>query len=145
MGFLFIFAGCGRDKFEAGSPEEVLLFIKEKGNSQTVLDFYTGETVSLMKKYMKISGMKNETSVDILSFIPEGAEYEVTGKKIEGNVCYLDIIFTKHSSENAVGQIVALKMVKEGNTWKIEKKDDFKKLIESYENKKAAEYLNRIK
>lgn len=140
-----IFAGCGRDKIEAGSPEEVLSFIKEKGNSETVLDFYTDDTIDLMKKYVKITGMKSETSVDILSFIPEGAEYNISGRKIEGDKCSLNLIFTKHSSENAMGQVVPVRMVKEGKSWKIDRKDDFKKLIESYEKKGAEGYLNRIK
>lgn len=140
-----IIAGCGRDKIEAGSPEEVLSFIKEKGNSETVLDFYTDDTVSLMKKYVKLTGMKNETAVDILSFIPEGAEYNISGRKIEGDMCSLNLTFTKHGSENAMGQVVPIRMVKEGKSWKIDRKDDFKKLIESYEKKGAEGYLNRIK
>lgn len=142
---ILLIPGCGREKTEAGSPEEVLSFIREKGNSQAVLDFYTDETVSLMKKYMKITGMKSETSVDILSFIPEGAEYNITGKKAEGNTCSLNLVFTRHGSENAVGETVAVKMIKEGKSWKIDRKEDFKKLIESYEKKGAENYLNRIK
>jgi len=145
MASLIICSGCGRDKIEAGSPEEVLSFIREKGNSETVLDFYTDETVTLMKKYMKMTGMKNETSVDILSFIPEGAEYTISGKKIEGDNCFLNIAFTKHSSENASGQIITILMIKDGKSWKIDKKDDFKKLIDSYEKRGTEEYLNRIK
>lgn len=142
---LLIVAGCGRDKIEAGSPEEVLSFIKEKGNSGTVLDFYTDDTIDLMNKYMKITGMKSETSADILSFIPEGAEYNISGRKIEGDKCSLYLTFTKHGSENAMGQVVPVHMVKEGKSWKIDRKDDFKKLIESYEKKDAEGYLNRIK
>lgn len=143
--FLLISSGCGRDRVEAGSPEEVLSFIREKGNSETVLDFYTDETVSLMKKYMKTTGMKSETPADILSFIPEGAEYNITGKKIEGNICHLNLVFTKHSAENAMGQSVSLKMIKDGKSWKIDRRDDFKKLLDSYEKKGAENYLNRIK
>jgi hypothetical protein len=140
-----LITGCGRDKIEAGSPEEVLSFIKEKGNSESVFDFYTDDTISFMKKYMKITGMKSETSADILSFIPEGAEYNISGKKIEGDKCSLNLTFTKHGSENAMGQIVPVRMIKEGKSWKIDRKDDFKKLIESYEKKGAEGYLNRIK
>jgi len=149
IGFLavsaLIYSGCGREKIEAGSPEEVLSFVRDKGNSETVLDFYTDDTVSLMKKYMKMTGMKKETSVDILSFIPEGAEYSISGKKIEGNSCSLNLTFTKHNSENAMGQVIAIRMIKDGKSWKIDRKDDFKKLIESYEKKGADDYLNRIK
>jgi hypothetical protein len=145
MTTLAVLSACGRDKIEAGSPEEVLSFVRDKGNSETVFDFYTDDTVSLMKKYMKLTGMKSETSVDILSFIPESAEYNITGKKIEGNNCYISLSFTKHSSENAVGQTIAIRMVKEGKSWKIDRKDDFKKLIESYEKKGSDNYLNRIK
>ncbi len=145
ISFFLLFTGCGKEKIEAGSPEEVLSFVRDRGNSEIVLGFYTTETVSLMRKYMKLTGMKRETSVDILSFIPEGAEYKITEKKIEGNSCYLVIVFTKHSSENAIGQPMALKMEKEKNSWKIDRKDDFIKLIESYESKKATDYMNRIK
>ena len=142
---LLISSGCGRKRIEAGSPEEVLTFVRDKGNSETVLDFYTEDTISLMKKYVKMTGMKSETSVDILSFIPEGAEYDIIGKKIEGDICYINLVFTKHSSENAMGQVIALKMIKKGNSWKIDKKDDYKKLINSYENKGVEDYLNKIK
>ena len=137
--------GCGREKFEAGSPEEVLSFVREKGNSRTVLDFYTDDTVTLMKKYMKMTGMKSETSVDILSFIPENAEYKISGKKVEGSSCFLNLTFTKHGSENAIGETVTVRMVKEGKSWKIDRKEDFKKLIESYEKKGIENYLNRIR
>jgi len=140
-----LYTGCGKLKVEADSPEEVLSFIREKGNSASILDFYTNDTISQVNKYVKITGMKNETAADILSFIPEGAEYNVTGKKIEGSNCYISIIFTKHTSENAIGQSVDLRMVKEGKSWKIDRKDDFKKLIESYEKKGVENYLNRIK
>ncbi len=142
---VLIYTGCGREKIEAGSPEEVLSLIREKGNSQNILDFYTDDTVRLMKKYMKITGMKNETSVDILSFIPEGAEYNISGKKIEGNSCSLNLTFTKHVSENAIGQNIAVRMEKDGKSWKIDRENDFKKLIESYEKKGAEDYLNKIK
>lgn len=142
---LMIFSGCGRDKIEAGSPEEVLSFVKEKGNSDTVLDFYTDDTVNLMKKYVKITGMKKETSVDMLSFISEGSEYAVTGKKIDGDSCLLNIVFTRHNSENAVGQMIEIRMIKDGKSWKIDRKRDFEKLIESYEKKGAEDYLNMIR
>lgn len=142
---VLLYSSCGREKIEAGSPEEVLSFVREKGNSEAVLDFYTDDTINLMKKYMKLTGMKNETSVDMLSFIPEGSEYNIAGKKIEGDVCFINLIFTKHRSENGMGQIIILKMVKDGSSWKIDRKDDFKKLIESYDKKGAEDYLNRIK
>ena len=145
MAVFLIFCGCGREKVEAGSPEEALSFVRDKGNSDKVLNFYTDETVNLMKKYMKMTGMKSETSVDILSFIPEGAEYNITGKKIEGNKCFLNLVFTKHNSENAMGQVIAIQMVKDGNSWKIDRKDDFKKLIDSYEKKGIENYLKKIK
>jgi len=142
---ILIYSGCGREKIEAGSPEEVLSLVREKGNSESVLDFYTDDTVNLLKKYTKITGMKSETSVDVLSFIPEGSEYKINGKKIDDNNCSLNIIFTKHVSENAIGQIIAVQMIKDGKSWKIDRKNDFKKLIESYEKKGADDYLNRIK
>jgi hypothetical protein len=138
-------SGCGKKKIEAGSPEEVLSFIKEKGNSVAVFDFYTDDTVSLMKKYMKMSGMKDETSTEILSFIPENSEYNITDRKIEGKNCSMNLIFTRHKSENAVGLLIPVKMVKEGKSWKIDRKIDFQKLIESYEKKGAEVYLDRIK
>jgi len=145
MLFVFGYSGCSRGKIEAGSPEEVLSFVREKGNSETVLDFYTDDTISLMKKYMKLTGMKSETSIDILSFIPEDAEYSISGKTIDGNICFLNIVFSKHNSENGMGQIISVKMIKDGKSWKIDRRDDFKKLIDSYEKKGAEEYLNRIR
>lgn len=145
MLFALTYSGCSRGKIEAGSPEEVLSFVREKGNSETVLDFYTDDTISLMKKYMKMTGMKNETSIDILSFIPEDAEYTISGKTIDGDTCFLNVVFSKHNSENGMGQIISVKMVKESKSWKIDRKDDFKKLIDSYEKRGVEEYLNRIR
>jgi hypothetical protein len=145
MLLVLIYSGCGRGKIAAGSPEEVLSFVREKGNSQTVLNFYTDDTISLMNKYMKMTGMKSEASIDILSFIPENSEYSVSGKTIEGDICYMNLVFSRHVSENGPGQVISLKMIKEGDSWKIDRKDDFRKLIESYEKKGAEEYLNRIR
>ncbi len=137
--------GCGGDRVETGSPEEALLRIKEKGNSNSVLQFYTAETVALLKKYMGLTGMRSETSVDILSFIPEGAEYRITGKKSEKDSCSLTITFVKHPSENAAGQSVGIKMVKENNNWKIDRKDDLKRLIDAYEKRGVEGYLKKIR
>jgi CRISPR/Cas system type I-B associated protein Csh2 (Cas7 group RAMP superfamily) len=145
MFLVLFFSGCGRGKIEAGSPEEVLSLIRDKGNSQAVLDYYTDETISLMNKYVKMTGMKNEASIDILSFIPESSEYSISGKTVEGDTCYLNLVFSKHTSENGIGQVISLKMIKEGDSWKIDRKDDFKKLIDSYEKRGAEEYLNRIR
>lgn len=139
------FSGCGKKKFEAGSPEEVLSLIKEKGKNESVFDFYTDDTIKLMKKYIKISGMKNESAVRLLGFIPEDSEYNVTGRRIEGNNCSMNLMFTKHSSENAMGFSIVINMVKEGKGWKIDRKKDFEKLIESLEKKDAEGYLKRIK
>jgi CRISPR/Cas system type I-B associated protein Csh2 (Cas7 group RAMP superfamily) len=136
---------CGKGKIEAGSPEEVLSLVKERGNGMGVFELYTDDTISLMKKYMKITGMKNETSADILSFIPEGAEYKINSKKIDGNRCDIEIVFTKHGSENASGQVIMLKMRKKGNGWKIDREDDFRKLIDSYEKRGVENYLDRIR
>jgi hypothetical protein len=142
---IMLTAGCVKKKFEAGSPEEVLNKIKEKGNSMSVMDFYTEDTIIIMKKYMKMTGMKTEASVDVLSFIPENSEYNVIDKKIEGSNCTMNLVFSKHSSENAMGYTVAVKMVKEGNAWKIDRKDDFRTLVESFEKKGAEAYLDRIR
>ncbi len=145
MLLVLFYSGCGRGKIAAGSPEEVLSFVREKGNSETVLDFYTDDTIALMNKYMKMTGMKSEASIDVLSFIPENSEYTVSGKTIEGDTCYINLVFSRHVSENGIGQVISLKMIKEGDSWKIDRKDDFRKLIESYEKKGAEEYLNKIR
>ena len=139
------FYGCGKKKFAAGSPEEVLTFIKDKGQTESVFDFYTDDTIKLMKRYIKITGMKNESAVNILSFIPEKSEYNLTGRKIEGRNCSMNLIFTTHNSENAVGLVIPVNMVKEGNIWKIDRKKDFERLIDSYEKKGGEDYLKRIK
>ena len=89
--------------------------------------------------------MKNEAAVNILGFIPGNSEYNVTDRKIEDKNCSMNLVFTRHSSENAVGLPIAINMVKEGKSWKIDRKKDFEKLIESYENKGAEDYLKKIK
>lgn len=142
---LIAFSGCGKKKIEAGSPEEVLALLKENSRTSTVFDFYTDDTIKLMKKYISLSGMKQESAVKILGFIPENSEYTVTVTAIDGKNCSMNLMFTKHSSENAVGLPIAINMVKEGKAWKIDRKRDFEKLIESFENKGAEDYLKKIR
>ena len=145
MVVIIFLPGCGKKSFEAGSPEEVLSLIKDKGRTESVFGLYTNDTISMMKKYINISGMKNESAVNILSFIPEKSEYTITDRKIDDKHCSMNLVFTKHDSENAVGLVIAINMVKEGKNWKIDRKNDFEKLIESYEKKGAEEYLKKIR
>ena len=136
---------CGRNKVQAGSPEEVLLFIKDKSRSESIYDLYTSETISLAKEYKKITGMKNESLTDSLSLIPKESEYDIVDKAIEGDRCSIKFIFTKHPSENAQAQLIELTMINDGNTWKIDKKDDYIRLIDSYKKRDADRYLKNIK
>jgi hypothetical protein len=136
---------CGKDKVEAGSPEEVLVFIKDRNKSESIFDLYTAETISLAKEYKKITGMKDESLVDALSFIPKDSEYDITEKKIEGGRYSLKFIFKKHPSENALAQIIELVMINDGKNWKIDKKDDYIRLIDSYKKRDADKYLKSIK
>ena len=136
---------CGRDKIEAGSPEEVLIFIKDKSRSEAIFALYTAETIGLAKEYKKITGMKDESLIDSLSFIPKGSEYDIVDKKIEGDRASIKFVFTKHPSENAQAQIIELRMINDGKNWKIDKKDDYTRLIDSYKKRDADRYLNNIK
>jgi hypothetical protein len=143
---LIILSGsCGKKKIEAGSPEEVLFLIREKGQTESVFDYYTDDTIQLLKKYIKITGMKKESAVNILSFIPAKSEYNIQDRKIDDRNCSMKLVFTRHTSENAVGLAIAINMVKEGKSWKIDRGKDFKQLIESYEKKGAEDYLKKIK
>lgn len=142
---VIILSGCGKKKIDAGSPEEVLALLKQKGETDSVFDFYTDETIKLMKKYVRLSGMKNESAVKILGFIPENSDYTITDRRIDEKNCSMNLVFTRHSSENAVGLPIVINMVKEGKGWKIDGKKDFEKLIESFEKKKAEDYLNKIR
>ena len=136
---------CGKDKIKAGSPEEVLFFLKDKSGSAGIFDLYTAETIDLAREYKKITGMKDESLIDSLSLIPKASEYDIVDKKIEENRCSIKFVFTKHPSENAQAQIIELAMINDGNNWKIDKKDDYIKLIDSYKKRDADRYLNSIK
>lgn len=142
--FLLVFS-CGGEKVESGSPEEVLLRIKEKGNSNGVLQFYTDDTISLLKKYVSLTGMKKETSVDILSFIPERSEYRISEKRVEADICNLTLNFIKHPSENAVGQPVSIRLVRMNKNWKIDRSEDFRRLIDTFEKRGIEGYLKNIR
>ncbi|MCL2155440.1 MAG: hypothetical protein FWH53_07245 [Leptospirales bacterium] len=136
---------CKGDKVQAGSPEEVLLFIKDKSNSEAIFDLYTSETISLAKEYKKITGMKDESLTDSLSLLPKESEYDIVDKKIESDRCLIKFIFTKHPSENAQAQLIELTMINDGKNWKIDKQDDYIRLINSYKNRDADRYLKNIK
>lgn len=136
--------GCGK-KIEAGSPEEVLFLLKEKGGTSGVMDLYTDSTVSSLKRYMKLTGMSEESSTDVLGFIPADASYEITGKKIEEDAAYLKLRFTKHRTENLAGHTLEIKMVRDGKTWKIDREDDFSRLVKAYESGGAERYLKNIR
>jgi hypothetical protein len=136
---------CGKDRAEAGSPEEVLIFIKNKSRSGAIFDLYTTETIGLAREYKKITGMKDESLTDSLSLIPKDSEYNITDKKIEGDRCSIKFIFTKHPSENAQAQTMELIMINDGKNWKIDKRDDYIRLIDSYKKRDADKYLKNIK
>ena len=136
---------CGKDKVETGSPEEVLIFIKDKSRNEAIFDLYTAETISFAKEYKKITGMMDESLIDSLSLIPKESEYDITEKKIEGDRCSIKFVFTKHPSENARAQIIELAMINDGKNWKIDKKDDYIRLIDSYKKRDADRYLKNIK
>ena len=136
---------CGKDRVEAGSPEEVLIFIKNKSRSESVFDLYTDETIGLAREYKKITGMKDESLIDSLSLIPKGSEYDIAEKRIEGDRCSIKFIFTKHPSENAQAQVIELIMINDGKNWKIDKRDDYIRLIDSYKKRDADKYLKNIK
>ena len=140
-----IFSMCGKAKIEAGSPEEVLIFIKNKSRSEAIFDLYTAETISLAKEYKNITGMKGESLIDSLSLIPKESEYDILDRKIEGDRASIKFIFTKHPSENAQAHLIELSMISDGQNWKIDKKDDYIKLIDSYKKRDADRYLNSIK
>lgn len=141
---IIITAACGK-KIEAGSPEEVLFLVKEKGGTSEVMQLYTDSTVSSLKKYMKLSGMTEESATDVLGFIPADSEYKITGKKIDGETAFIKLQFTRHHTENVTGYTVDVKMIKEGNSWKIDREQDFLTLIKAYENRGAEKYLNNIR
>jgi hypothetical protein len=136
---------CGKDKPKAGSPEELLVFVKDKGGTGAIFDLYTDETISLAKEYKKLTGMKDESLVDSLSLIPETAEYDIAEKKIEGKICLIKFIFTKHPSENAQAQVIELAMINDGKNWRIDKRDDYIRLIDSFKKGDADRYLKNIK
>lgn len=136
--------GCGK-KIEAGSPEEVLFLLKEKGGTSEVMNLYTDGTVSSLRRYMKLTKMSEESATDVLGFIPADASYEITGKKIEGDNALLTLRFTKHHTENLAGYTIETKMVKDGKAWKIDREADFQKLVKAYETGGAERYLKNIR
>jgi len=136
--------GCGK-KIEAGSPEEVLFLLKEKGGTSEVMNLYTDGTVSSLRRYMKLTKMSEESATDVLGFIPADASYEITGKKIEGDNALLTLRFTKHHTENLAGYTIETKMVKDGKAWKIDREADFQKLVKAYESGGAERYLKNIR
>lgn len=141
---LLFSSGCGK-KIEAGSPEEVLFLLKEKGGTAEVVQLYTDDTVSSLRKYMKLTGMSEESATDVLGFIPADSRYEISGKKVEGETALLKLRFTKHHTENLAGYTVEVRMLNEGKGWKIDRESDFKTLIKAYENRGAENYLKNIR
>ncbi|MCL1864403.1 MAG: hypothetical protein FWF73_01165 [Spirochaetes bacterium] len=142
---IICFSSCGKDRVKAGSPEEVLIFLKDRSRSEAIFDLYTTETISLANEYKKITGMKDESLVDSLSLIPKESEYDIAEKKSEGNRCLIKFVFTKHPSENGQAQTVELIMINDGKNWKIDKRDDYIRLIDSYKKRDADKYLKNIK
>jgi len=135
---------CGK-KIEAGSPEEVLFLLKEKGGTSEVMNLYTDGTVSSLRKYMKLTKMSEESAADVLGFIPADSSYDITEKKIEGDNAFLKLRFTKHHTENLTGYIVEIKMERDGNAWRIDREADFEKLVKAYESGGAERYLKNIR
>ncbi|HOP30362.1 MAG TPA: hypothetical protein PKZ64_12395 [Spirochaetota bacterium] len=135
---------CGK-KIEAGSPEEVLFLLKEKGGTSQVMNLYTDGTVSSLRRYMKLTNMSEESAADVLGFIPSDSSYEITGKKIEAEKAILTLRFTKHHTENLAGYTMEIKMVKDGKSWKIDRESDFQKLVKAYESGGAERYLKNIR
>ena len=141
---MILASGCGK-KIEAGSPEELLSRVKEKWGTTEVMQLYTDDTVDYLKKYMKLTGMSGESAADVLSFISPYSEYEVSGRSISGDTCTLKLRFTKQSVENLNGLVLDVKMLKENGGWRIDRSDDFKKLVESFKSGGAENYLKSIR
>lgn len=142
---LLVLPSCCGKKIEAGSPEEVLFLLKEKWGTSEVMNLYTDKTVSSLRRYMKLTGMSEESATDVLGFIPADASYQVTGKKIEGETALLNLMFTKHHTENLAGYTLEIKMVRDGKAWKIDREADFEKLVKAYESGGAERYLKNIR
>jgi hypothetical protein len=69
--------------------------------------------------------MSEESSTDVLGFIPADASYEITGKKIEERYRIFKAEIYKTRTENLAGHILEIKMVRDGKSWKIDREDDF--------------------
>lgn len=136
---------CGRKGPAAGSPEEVLFLLQENCGDEDVLGLYSAATIREMEKYMYASGMDRKSAVNTLSFIPEKAAYEVSNIKISGEKCTLNLRYMKDGPEKSRGLVVSLTLVKEEGSWRIDRSDDFRKLLKSQVNRGAENYLNRIR
>ena len=142
---LFFLVSCGSKGPAAGSPEEVLMLLRQYGGTADVLGLYSSSTIREMERYMEASGMDEQSAVNTLSFIPEGAEYSVQGLVIKGDTCSMDLKYLGYGPEKSRGLLVNLTMVKEKDNWRIDRSADFKKLLESQVNSGAENYLNRIR
>lgn len=142
---LVITASCGRKGPAAGSPEEVLYLLQERYGTVEVMELFSSDTIREMERYMEASGMDRMAAVNTLSFIPEKAAYEVFNVKISDNSCSLSIRYMKEGPEKSRGLVVNLTMVKEKGNWRIDRSEDFRKLLKSQVNRGAENYLERIR
>ena len=142
---LAFFASCGERGPAAGTPEEVLFLLRERGGQEDVLDLYSSETISSMKEYMDASGMDMRAAVNTLSFIAEDAQYITSDLKMEGNRCSLNLKFLNRGPEKSRGLVLAVVMVKEEGGWRIDRSDDFRELLNTCRQRGAEKYLERIR
>lgn len=142
---LVVTISCGSKGPAAGSPEEVLMLVKKYGGSGDIMGLYSAGTIKYLEKYMDASGMDKQAAVNTLSFIAEDAEYSVQGLSVKGDSCSMNLKFLKEGPEKSRGLLVKLTMVKENGNWRIDRSDDFKKLLQAQKSGETGNYLDRIR
>lgn len=142
---LSVIFSCGNKGPAAGSPDEVLYLLKKNGGSPDILGLYSSHTLKYMKQYMKASGMDEQSAINTLSFIDSRAEYEVHNLQLRGDRCSMVVRFMVKGPEKSRGLEVVILMVKENGNWRIDRSDDFKRLLQSQVERGAEKYLGRIR
>ncbi len=141
---VFLFAGCGSRGKTAENPADIIELLKEYSGKEEILTLYTDETVKEFRKFIDLSGLGEGNSYSILSFIPDKSEVEVTGNSCDGDTCTLTVVFLKHPVENVKGFSLNIIIRKDGDSWKIDRSQDFREMSKGIKDNEAGKYLENL-
>jgi len=134
---------CSRESEVTGEPEKITDLLRSNYRSSEIRKYYSSKTVEVLEKFGKKNGVSDSELTNILSIIPEKAEFQTLLSKKGDDKCIIKVKFTGGVAENLKGLEISLPVVKEDGAWKVDRTGDFRKMLESVKPGNHESYFER--